>query len=357
VAWNYVKGTPLEKYFIEKTQKWYNWFSYNAVKEPGSSIYFLNRAVETRQQKGFVKTDTLENPSSARWTPQGEFIPEARAFALSREEYVSASKRQYEDMRSRYPGVAELRKGQFWAFSPYAFLHDQLVMWLPSNAAKKEAVVHLPYLQKDKFTEVRSDERNHTSHAFVRRPAYYTIFNSGTILTQQQRYGLGLIWNPLMGTVFQSQSKSDVAAWGTKVAGSAQVYEAGDIQPEFTVAGKSWMPAEGKNELNGEFRISYGLKTAGTKTVEFEPEKLKITVVHPGVFTEVIPLLVDKNAELTITNGTVELRQAKNKMTIRLSPAAKVKKLEEIITNGTDKQCQVIEISASDKLVYEFSFQ
>jgi len=52
---------------------------------------------------------------------------------------------------------------------------------------------------------------------------YYATFNSGKIITEQQRYGLGLVWTRPLGTVFQSQSKTDEASWGTKASGSVLI--------------------------------------------------------------------------------------------------------------------------------------
>jgi hypothetical protein len=358
VAWHYVKGTPLQHYFVDKTERWYDWFSYNAVKEPGSSRYYINKAVETRQQKWYVVTDTLENPSAARWTPQAEFIPVARAFALSKEEYASATQRLYQRMRSQYPRVDELRQGEFWSFSPYAFLHNELKMWLPSGTEKNKAVNNLPYLSAKKFNEVRKDNRNNTVYTFVRRPFYYGIFNSGTMLTPNQRYGLGLVWNPATGTVFQSQSNSTVAAWGTKAEGGEQVYEAGDIAAEFTADGKRWEPSEGKNQPKGNLNIRYPLRSAGIKTVEFLPEKIKITVLHQGAFTEVIPLLAYNEGSIRYTDKSITLENKKGTMTIRIGSEARVKKLNDVVsTRGGHKDCYVVEVSAKDRLEYEFSFK
>jgi hypothetical protein len=259
VAWHFAKGTRLQDYFVDKTALWYDWFSYNAVKEPGTSRFYLNKAVETRQQKWYVDSDTLEDPRSSRWTPQAEFVPIARAFVLSKEEYDKRVEHRYNEMRESYPKVNELKTGEFWSFSPYAFLHDGLNHWLPSQNQKDEAIRNLPYLKSENFTEVRSDRRNETTYAFVRRPAYYAIFNAGKIITDQQRYGLGLIWNPITGTILQSQSKSDLAAWGTRTINSAQVYEASDVMATYYSNGQKWKPAPGINPLEGSLSLSYPL--------------------------------------------------------------------------------------------------
>lgn len=357
VAWHYVKGTALQHYIVDKTEKRYDWFTYNAVKEPGESRYYINKAVETRQQKWSVLTDTLENPSAARWTPQAEFIPAARAFALSKEEYASATQKLYQRMRGQYPQVDELRQGQFWSFSPYAFLHNDLAMWLPSSAEKNKSVSNLPYLKRENFNEVRKDNRNNTVYTFVRRPTYYAIFNSGSILTSLQRYGLGLIWNPATGAVLQSQSNASVAAWGTKADGSEQVYEAGDVAATFTLDGRRWEASEGSNQPKGNISVQYPLKS-GTKTIELLPEKIKVTVLHPGAFTEVLPLLADNADAIRCTDNSIILQSGKGTMIINVGPGASVKKLNDVIsTRGGHKECYVVEISTKDKLEYELSFK
>ena len=357
VAWHFVKGTPLQKYFQEKTKKWYDWFSYNALKEPGSNVYYLNKAIETRQQRWAIKTDTLENPSAARWTPQAEVIPEARAFILSREEYAKATQLYYAQMKNKYPQTGELKKGEFSSFSPYAFLHSELVNWMPSDAEKKQAVENLPYLKNENFNEIRKDNRNNTVHSFARRPAYYAIFNGGEILTPTQRYGLGLLWNSQMGTVLQSQSNSDIASWGTRADGTTQVYEAGNVPIEFKIGSKVWQPAEGRNQTPGIFSVTYPLKNSGSKTIEFGKNTVSVTVEHGGSFTEIIPLLIEKDAEVKSTNKSITLQTKKGKLTIWLKGATGVKKLDQNISTRSSKPCNVFEIQANDKLEYEFSFR
>ena len=51
VAYHYARGTDRASIFLEKERRWYDWFSYNAVREPDGTGYALNRAIETRQQK------------------------------------------------------------------------------------------------------------------------------------------------------------------------------------------------------------------------------------------------------------------------------------------------------------------
>jgi hypothetical protein len=357
VAWHFAKGTRLQGYIAEKTAKWYDWFSYNAVKEPGLSRYYLNRAVETRQQRGFIDTDTLEDPRSSRWTPQAEFVPMARAFTLSREEYDQKVKDMHKSMLKKYPDVGSLKVGEFWSFSPYAFLHNDLVRWLPEHDQKAEAIQNLPYLKSTDFIEVRSDRRNSTEHSFIRKPSYYAILNTGKVITDQQRFGLGLIWNPETGTVFQSQSRSDVAAWGTRAKGAGQVYEASDVNATFLVEGQSWVPAPGSNSIDGSLTVQYSLASSGKKIIQFNSDNIHIDIQHKGDFTEVIPLLIENGNEVTVNDEAITLQTQNGKMIIEISARADAILLSEQADSKGGKQCRVVEITSKGALTYSIRFE
>ena len=352
VAWEFAEGTELQDLIIKKTRDWYEWFSYNAVKEPDNFIYYLNRAIETRQQKGFYQNTEIEDPAYERWTPQAEFVPEAHAFEMSETEFKNSSHQLYKEMIEQYPEVAPLVPGEFNTFSPYAFLHHGMKMWHPTAEQKREAIENLPYLRKERFIHVRHDDRNATNYAFIRKPGYYAIFNSGKIITKQQRYGLGLVWNPSSGTVFQSQSRTDVAAFGTKTSGMQGVYEASDLYPEFIVDGKQWTPEPGGNDLVcNEFEVHYALGEKGKKKLLFKEDKIIIQIEHPGKFTELIPLLVGLNDDLSIADKQVNL----GNMIINISDASEIN-TTLFDADLNEKNCKVIEISASGNLKYEIYF-
>ena len=355
VAWHFMKDSRLKDYIVDKTELWYDWFAMNAVKEPGSEYYYINKAVETRQQKWFVKTDTLEDPSHMRWTPQAEFIPLARAFSMSKEQYENEIQAKYARMKARYPDFEELRVGDFSGFSPYAFLHDQLTTWLPSTEQKAEAAEALPYLRKDNFTEIRKDNRNHTSYTFVRRPGYYIIFNEGKILTPQQRYGIGLIWSPKLGTIFQSQSNSTIAAWGTKVA-TDTVYETKGINAEFFSDGLKFNLANGKNEVSGNLKLSYDIGK-GKKEIEFLTDKIIVTINHAGEFTEVLPFLVSKSAMLTFNDKQITYHDEATSGIIKVKGrSVKIQPVTGFNPRFGIKTLYLIEITSAGNLMYEIVF-
>ena len=206
----------------------------------------------------------MEDPAYQGWIPQAEFIPLAHAFEMSTQEYETSTKMKYNEMLEKYPNVDTLEVGEFNAFTPYAFLHHNMLMWLPSPEQKEEAIQKLPYLKNTSFVKVMHDERSETNYAFVRTPEYYATFNSGKIVTEQQRYGLGLIWTPQLGTVFQSQSRTNEASWGTRAMDSLQVYETSDLNSETMCEGV---------EAGESFQSSvvrYKLGENATKKITFE---------------------------------------------------------------------------------------
>lgn len=254
-AWFYTKGTPLGKHFIEEERKFFDWVSYNVV--PDGDYWVLNRAIETRQSMPVVGFSYRH--------PLAEHVPLARAFIAGRE--------------PPRPHTAPLEAGVFTAFSPYVFLHREQPEYVPSASEKKQAVATIPAIARSEFVHQRRDSRSPVVFTYVRRPGYYAAFNSGKQITRQQRLGLGLMWTPGGGAVLQSQTNSADAAWGTRAAGALQVYEAGDVMATFS-------------GMEGERVVAeYPLGTAGKKRVVFDRDAIRVTVEHPGEFTEQIPVL------------------------------------------------------------------
>lgn len=356
VAWEYFSSKEDKDLIIKKTKDWYEWFSYNAVKEPGNDYFYLNRAIETRQQKGYFINVEMEDPSLERWCPQAEFIPEAQAFQMTKQEYESSAHRLYQEMRLQYPEVRPMDIGNFNAFSPYAFLHYGMKMWLPEEDQKKKAVGNLPYLKNNSFNQIRHDNRSNTSYSFIRKPEYYAIFNSGRIVTSQERYGLGLVWTPKLGTIFQSQSGTDVASYGTRAAGKVKVYESIDLFPVFKMNDEEFTPGEGKQDLaGGILSVSYDLGKEGKKIIIFNMDKITVQVIHGGKFTEVLPLLISDKDSLTISSRQIKLQRNNSIVLINLKGSIQVNS-SPFKTDLAEKKCEVIDILAQGKLEYEISF-
>jgi hypothetical protein len=192
------------------------------------------------------------------------------------------------------------------------------------------------------------DERSETDYAFIRTPKYYATFNSGKIITEQQRYGLGLIWTPVLGTIFQSQSRTNEASWGTRAKDSLQVYEASNLNPETIFEG-----IEGESFKSSS--VSYKLGGNGKKTINFDDNKIKVQVTYSGTFKEILPLIVSEDDSVLINDGQITIQTKNGAIKIFTSEKEGIV-LKDFETDLEHKKCSVIEISTNDKLSYEFVF-
>jgi len=245
--------------------------------------------------------------------------------------------------------------GYFRAFSPYAFLHSTYVKSYPTEAQRVAAIRLLPY-QRQQFTHQRMDDRERLVFTFVRQPDYYAIFNSGPHLTTQQRYGLGLIWNPQMGSVVQSQTGTTNAAWGTMFGQNQSVFEVDTLNAEFSLDGKSFSPLPGKRDLpRGVLSVKYTFSDQGEKVLTFAPQQLTIDVNHSGLLREQIPLLVGTGDQLKIAPGKVTLTRGSKTFLISFDPQVRAEKLETDLTVGPRKVVTVT-LHSRDNLVYRLSF-
>jgi hypothetical protein len=355
-AWRYLQGN--EKYaditesIIRSEAFWYEWLSYNAVREPDGSLFFLNRGLESRQRRAVI--DRLDTELAA-------VIPLARAFATSLEESAEKIAMQHATLERTWPFVSELRIGNSEAFSPYPFLHQPITPWFPTNEQREAAVATLPYLARDNFNHQRADDRRPLVITYIRRPDYYAIFNAGHALTSQQRLGLGLLWHPAAGTLLQTQSNSNVAVWGTKPAAVPGIHQPNFYETEATraadyqVAGTAWTPKPGAADLaEGEVSISYPLGNRGQKTLLFNDKGLHVQVEHEGEFTEFIPLLKGTDDQLIVEKERVVLTRGEVTLKITTSKGVSIKEQAAGERSGP-YDVMVIQLNANDILTYSLS--
>jgi hypothetical protein len=364
LAWHYTRGTDLEQTFVDKVQRWYEWYSYNAALEPDDSGFTINRGIETRQRRGFVAAGYEVRANNNSSLPQAEKIEIARAFATSQAELERANNERRAALEKEWPKVPSLQPGEFSTFSPYAFLHHSLIRWFPTDEQKAEARKQLPYLTRDRFNHQRADNRHAINFTYIRKPDYYAAFNAGEIISEQQRYGLGLLWHPQAGAVLQSQTASEVAAWGTKSAGDSLVYEARSFTAAFTVRDQILQVVPGAHDLaDGELVIKYRLGDSGQKQIKFNDEEIEVTVDHRGAFVETLPLLKAENDEVELDAGFLKLRRGDVTMRVTFEPRV----MPKIITTEESprrmqrfqigaKQVLVVTVDASDKLTYRIEF-
>ncbi|MDA0709878.1 MAG: hypothetical protein O3B73_06695 [bacterium] len=341
-VWKSVGGTEVGTMVAEMERPWVDWLSYNAVLEPDGTYFTLNRAIETRTGL----------PGFATWeTPIGHDIELARAFSRTDSEYLASQAERKARMLAHWPAVAPLE-----SYSPHIFVdgHPRFD-WHPSLAQREGARRSLPYLASDRFTAFRMDDRFGVHFQFIRRPAYYAAFQSGEVLAPMQRYGLGLVWHPRMGTLLQTQSR-DLGPWGTSASG-ADVYEAEAFEPDMTVGEEPFLPEPGKRLLgNGDLMLIYLLGERGQKVVRFAEDHIEVTVDHAGAFEEHLPLLTRADDRLVVEGHQVRLRRGGEQMVISFFSAMEITRPASDVFHGPFTLNPIL-VNTNDRLQYRIHWE
>jgi len=299
MAWHYARhNEELAAHYATEHERFIDWLSYNAVKQPGKGFFVLNRAIESRTSRPIL--ERLESPL-------GEVVPLARAFNITREEAEERLVEVRQRVENSWGNIPALQTGNFSAYSAYSFLHRDHYRWNPVESQRQEAVQSLPYLASENFIHQRVDDLTHFETTFVRRPTYYAAFSAGEQQREQQRFGLGLLWSPVTGTVLQSQSNSMDAAWGTIMDNQDTPWEALPVEAEYRVDNTSWQPVAGARDLDdGRLLVEYGLgstghlASVGRKRLVFNKDAIEVELEHSGPFTEVLPLVVQDDVDVVI---------------------------------------------------------
>jgi len=357
MAYHYARGTSLGKILVSEEKAYVEWLAYNAVREPDGSGFTMNRGIETRQRRAFLDNESLaESQESQGQRLLGSEVKQASAFLPTDEEIKRRRAERRADIVKNWTRFKEIGVGTFSAFSPYAFLHRAHENWYPTAAQKAAAIRELPYF-KPQFIHQRVDNRNKLVFTYVKQPAYYAVFNSGPHLTSQQRYGLGLIWQPETGTLIQSQTGTSEAAWGTILGERPNVYEAETLDADFSIGGKPLTPQPGNPDLPpGILTVKYSFSDQGEKTVAFEPRQIVVKVNHSGALRENIPLLVGKDDVVAIKPGEVTLRRNGKLFAVRFDPSSvSAETLETKLTVGSRRVVTVI-LKAQTDLNYSLDF-
>ena len=306
---------PMHDRLVADEREFFEWAAYNAVLMPDGRGWMLNRAIETRSSYPSVRL--LES----NFTDEVEIV---RAFAPTDAEVAARRKGNRERAARDWPNVAGIEQGEFRAYSPYNFLHRGHANKHPTAAQRDAARAKLlPYLARDTFTHQRTDDRRepHPTYTFVRRPTYYAAFNAGN-QKNNQRLGLGLLWNPQMGAVLQSQTGSNTHAWGTRGGDAPTVYEAASIPATFSVKGEAVAPQVGNRDLPpGDLLARYDIGE-GKKEVAFLSDRIEVRVTHAGAAGERIPLLVLNGDTLTSDATSATLTRGKGSLRVETGGAS-----------------------------------
>jgi hypothetical protein len=344
-AWNYAQGTELGALLVDMEKPWVEWLAYNAVREPDGSFFTLNRAIETRTgSSGFMNWEM----------PLAQSIPLARAFAVTADENESRIGMRRQELFDTWPDFGRLSN-----YAPHVFV-DQLDRnrWHPTMAERSAAIANLPYLARDRFVHQRVDNLNPMSSTFVRRPAYYAAFNAGEKVTEMQRYGLGLLWNPQMGSVLQAQSR-DTATWGT-ACGAGLPYEAQAFHPVMRIDGHAIDIQPGvRDHGDGKSKpvsFDYALGEMGKKTVVFGNDRISVRIIHSDAFSEHFPLLLRDGDELVLEDGIARLQRGNHRFEITFPRGIKATSEEASLYDTGPFRVVNLKLEASGSLIYHLAF-
>jgi hypothetical protein len=356
MAWHYARGGDLGRVLLEEEKSFVDWLALNAVREPDGSGFTLNRAIETRQRRPFLDTEAMIRSQE----DQGQRLIAAevvlaRAFLPTSEEISHYRAQRRAELQTHWAQVKGPEVGTFSAFSPYSFLHRSHEKWYPTSAQREAARRALPYLRSS-FTHQRMDEREHVVFTFVKRPRYYAIFNSGPHLTSQQRYGLGLIWQPEIGSLLQSQTGTNDGAWGTVLGDRQGVYEADTLDADFSIDGKAVSSLPGNRDLSsGVLAVKYRFSDQGEKTITFGDRAIVVEVHHSGRLQENIPLLVGRDDKLTVERDEVVLRRAGKVFSIKFDPQTNATTVDTELKVGP-RRVITVQLRSQSNLTYRLDF-
>jgi hypothetical protein len=360
MAWHYARhDEELAAHYAAEHAHFIDWLSYNAVKQPGDEFFMLHRSIESRQSRALLRR--LE-------TPLSEAVPLARAFNVTSEEAAQRVSDIRQRVSSNWGNIPSLQTGNFSGYSAYVFLHRDHYRWNPSEAQRQEAVMSLPYLASDNFIHQRVDDLTHFETTFVRKPTYYAAFSAGEQEREKQRFGLGLLWNPVAGTLFQSQSESEDAAWGTVMHTRISLpYEALPVEASYSVDGVPVEPVAGAGDLEqGVLEIFYPLGSTGRlsgigeKKLRFEEDVITVEVAHQGDFTEILPLVVRDISDIHINHerGVIQTIQrgrfGYEQLRIEIADPEDVESIfvHNARSLGADMNLQPVHIIANGSLSY-----
>ncbi|MCE6992463.1 hypothetical protein [Dyadobacter sp. CY323] len=340
IMYDYTHGKPMARAIEKEEEKFVEWLAFNAVKEPGSKYFTLNRGTETRTPAPVVANYIVKSPL-------GEHVELLRAFTPAKEEITENNRNKRKVLTEKWPDVGKLD-----TYSPTNLLHLNRYQWNPSKAQQAAAMRKLPYLSRERFTHQRVDSKVPVVFTFVKRKNYYAAFNSGKVTSSRQRYGIGLLWDPVAGTFLQSHAATKDAAWGTKGPGDL-VYEAKDLFAEMRINGERVNEAVGNRDLElGVLTVHYPLGEAGKKELTFQENEIRVNVTHQAAFKEFLPLLVHAKDEIDISRQGVVTISKNGKQIEIVYDSPEMATLQKTDIKSGDQDAVTIVISARDKLTY-----
>ncbi len=351
VGWDLIRGSSLQSTLVDEATAWFDFASYNLLLAADGAGYVTNMGAASRLVQRYVQPTYT--------TPLSEFVPDARILNRTTVEESSRLSSQRASLTGSWNTWGSLNTNSSSSYTPGPFNDIDRVGWRPTAQQRTDAVNALPYIAESQFIQQNVDSRRPLQFTYVRNPSYYATLNTGNVLTSQQRYGLGNLWNPAMGAVMQTQSGSDNAAWGTRAAGAARVHEASTISGSFNLNGSGLTTQTGSRRLaNGTLVVTYSMGSGRSKTVSFDSTGVTVNVTHPGNFSEEFPLLLRGSEVININNttGSATLTRNGTNMVISWGPGRSASVVNPNIASFGGHNLRTLVVNSADTLSYRIEF-
>lgn len=351
VGWDLIRGSALQSTLVDEANAWFDFASYNLLLAADGAGYVTNMGAASRLVQRYVQPTYT--------TPLSEFVPTARILNRTSVEEASRISSQRASLTGSWNTWGSLNTNSSSSYTPGPFSDIDRIGWRPTAQQRTDAVNALPYIAESQFIQQNVDARRPLQFTYVRHPSYYATLNTGNILTSQQRYGLGNLWNPAMGAVMQTQSGSDNAAWGTRAAGAARVYEASSVSASFNLNGSGIVTQAGSRRLaSGTLAATYTMGSGRSKTVSFDSTGITVNVTHPGNFSEEFPLLLRGSEVININNttGSATLSRNGTSMVISWGPGKSASVVNPNIASFGGHNLRTLVVNSTDSLSYRIEF-
>ena len=344
MAYHYTKGTKIGDIIIDKSRRFTDWLVLNIVPE-SDDMYFLNRSIETRRNMAVVE---LNGPFITQGLALAKEVPLMRPFLRSSEVGSEIIQQKRDSLKMLWPETKKLDTGNFFAYTPYDFLHRRVSKWFPTQKERQEAIEQIPCLTDKYFIKTLNDTRKNVSFTYINMPGYYAVFNHGEIISKQQRYGLTLLWSKETGVIWQSQTRNDAACWGSRIDDST-IMEAMDIKASIFVDGQ--MFKAGKQVLTENSVIEIKYKAQGiSKEVLFRSNEIEVNASAGGNLKETIPLVLDGESNILLDGSIVEMQKNSGSVVINANAATVEEQKQEFLVD--DFELSAVTLSSMNELSY-----
>ncbi|MFB4271258.1 hypothetical protein [Nonomuraea sp. GTA35] len=306
---------PATRPVIDRMQARYlDWAQYNLLYDQGLDGYFINTAADSRH-RGWNYADELPIGSNNLW---GSVIPQARAYSPTREEI---EERRAAFARAGWQTSVAPLIAPTWAYLDPAVVRDVALgeEYYPTGAERRAAISTLRPYAGAPYTEHRADAVTGQQFIFAKRPSYVVGLGFGKHVNTQygfwdnQRFGLGHLYDPKLGVVVQGQNAPQIGAprtrpvdaelsWGTGWTAADGVHFDSYDQPvpAFFRDGAPVDPAAAGDLDDLEIRYA---AAGGTKSVTLG-DRLRVRVEAGSTpFFERIPLVLEKGDTLRWIGG------------------------------------------------------